>query len=128
MDDIEPPSSQGAADGPRHRWIGYRHSVRMIAVGIQQRQPMGQWMHVVNLDTPIEDGTFVGRCLRRRDDLDVMTPIGQNVRQVPDVDLLPPDVKRRVELRQHQDAHSRVQSCVARSWSTQSSQLLRLEG
>src|SRR5271163_4684894 len=88
---------------------------------------MGCWVNVVNLDVPIEDGTFFGRCCSRRDDLDVMTPIGQNVCQIPDMDLHPPD-KWWVELRQHQDAHREVRSYVARSWSTQSSQLLRREG
>jgi hypothetical protein len=70
----------------------------------------------VNLDASIENRMVFGRSRRGRHDLDVMTSIGQDLCQVPDMDLLPPD-NWWVELREHQDAHGTVRSHVARGWS-----------
>jgi hypothetical protein len=117
MDNVESPVGQGVADGSRHRGVGYRHRVRTITIRIQPRQPMGCWVNVVNLDASIENRTVFRRSRRGRHDLDVMTSIRQDVCQVPDMDLLPPD-NWRVELRKHQDAHGTVRSLVARSWTT----------
>ena len=87
---------------------------------------MGQWPHVVDLDTLVEDAAFFGRFRSGRDDLDVMAPIAQNVCKVPDMNLLPPD-ERWVELRKHQDAHNRTRSHAAGSRLTHLSRLFKRE-
>jgi hypothetical protein len=89
----------------------------MISIRVQPGQAIGRWVNVVHLDTLIDDGTFYGRRGRRRDYLDVVTPIGENVGQISDMDLFSPD-KRRIELREHQDAHDNIRSQAAGSWST----------
>ena len=66
----------------------------------------------MNLDAAIELRAFFGRFRGGRHDLDVMTSIGQDLRQVPDVNLLAPD-NRWVELREHQDAHGTIRSYVS---------------
>jgi hypothetical protein len=84
-------------------------------------------VNVVNLDASIENRMVFGRSRCGRHDLDVMTSIGQDLCQVPDMDLLPANYWW-VELREHQDAHSTVRSLVARGWSMQAPQRMRTAG